>query len=326
MNFRGFVLRAVDNLFRHKVLYILPVLLFGALGIYMASGVEQYSSRGVVFVQNGSFLSSLTEVRVDGFSYSYPSDLATTELYGLLETESFVKSVLDLSGAKAKMSYPGQPDAEIYEVVRSSIEAVPGGENFVTIAAYSDQPDVARNLSAATIETFIQWQIDADLAQSRSAEQFVEELIVGYRADADVARQNLGDWVRANPGPNIVTDRPIDEQIALRSLEEEITNAEARYSLAVSKGEEARLATAQAESSTRQGFAIVDAPALPEVPENGLMDLLISGVFFGVLGAAMSAAVLAFTSASDTTLRFPSEVEELLGVDLLAVVPKVSPS
>jgi len=326
MNFRGFVLRLVENFFRHKILYILPALLFASLGVYLASGVEQYSSKGVVFVQNESFLSSLTEVRVDGFSYSYPSDLAATELFGLLETESFVTSVLDLSGAESRMSYPGQSQEELYDAVRASVDAFPGGENFVTVVGSSDQPDVARNLSAATIETFIQWQIDADLAQSRSAEKFVEELIVGYRADAEAARGELSKWVRANPGPNVVTDRPIDQQIALRSLEEEITSAEDRYNLAVSKGEEARLASAQAESSTRQGFAIVDEPILPTTPDNGLMELLLSGVFFGVIGLSMSAAVLAFTSASDTTLRFPSEIEELLDVDLLAVVPKVSPT
>lgn len=325
MNFRGFALRIVDNFFRHKILYLLPAVFLGALGLFFASNADEYRSQGVVFVESETFLSSLTEVRSEGFSYEAPSEVAIGQLYGLLSTDSFAAAVLERSEAEDRLRYPGELDVDLFARVRDSISADYGGENILTISAFAVDPSVARNLAAATIETFVQWQIDADTAESLLAERFVEDLVVLYESELLESTENLTAWIAANPGPNVITDRPVDEQLMVASMQAAVLSAEERLGEAASKVEDARLATAQAESDIRQGFAVVDEPQMPLTPQNGLMELLLGGMTFAFVGVIMSAAVITFTSASDTTLRFPSEIEELLGVDLLAVVPKVNP-
>ena len=44
MTLRSFTFRVIDNLFKRKVLYILPIIVLGALGVWLASGEETFES------------------------------------------------------------------------------------------------------------------------------------------------------------------------------------------------------------------------------------------------------------------------------------------
>ena len=322
MTTRSFVLRFVDNLYRRRFLFVVPAILLGAIGYFLAQGVEQYTSEGTVLVDSETYLASLTDVRSEGFSWLSPSEAANSELYGLLTTDVFIEALVDQAGIEDEIRWPGSSDADFYEGVRTAIWGTPGGD-FLTVSAVAGDPETAQVLANATIETFVQWQLDADLEQSQVAEQFVEELVVTYATEVELAQDRLTSWVRLNPGPSRAEDRPVDEQLALTVLQTEVDEASQRYNLAITQREEARLASAQAEADIRQSFSVLDAPSLPEKADQGFLDVLVRTALFATVGLVLSTAVLVFISGADTSLRFPREIEDLLGAELLAVVPKV---
>ena len=323
MSVRGFVLRLTENFSRYKVLFFVPALITGFLGFFFTQGVEQYKSEGVVLVDSETFLSSLTEVRAEGFSFRSPSDVANEQLSALLTTDDFVQAVVDEAGVEDRIRPPLIGNEEFYPLVRESIIPSYGGENFLLVSAWAADPEVAQRLADATIETYVVWQIDADLDETQLAEAFVDGLVADYDLEVQRAQQELTDWVRSNPGPLRIEDRPVNEQLEMQTLQNNIEDAGLRYSNAISKREDARLATAQAEADIRQSFIVIDPPGVPVDPENSLLDVLVTVAALAFVGLLMSATVLAVLSASDSSLRFPSEVEEMLGTDLLAVVPRV---
>lgn len=324
MNVRSFVLRFTENLYKRKLLFLLPVLLTAGAGYYLAQGVDEYNSEGVVLVDGETFLASLTDVRTEGFSFRSPSDLAHEQLNGLLSTDTFIQAIVDESGLESQIRGEGSDTNAFYDSVRRAIWADPGGEQFLTISAQAAEPEMAQQLAAAAIETFLQWQIAADLEQTRLAEDFVDDLVVTYNEELTAAQGRLSEWVTANPGPSRIEDRPVDEQLALQLLQSEVGEASARFNSAITKREEARLASAQAEADIRQSFSVLDQPEVASDPQNGVFDLALTTMLFAMVGALMSIAVLAIMSASDASLRFPTEVQEFLGADLLAVIPKVA--
>ncbi len=323
MSVRGFVLRLTENFSRYKLLFFVPALITGFLGYFFTQGVEQYKSEGVVLVDSDTFLSSLTEVRNEGFSWRSPSDIANEQLSALLNTDDFVQAIVDEAGVEDRIRPPLIGNEDFYPMVRASIAPSYGGENFMLVSAWSADPEVAQLLADATIETYVVWQIDADLKETRLAEDFVDGLVADYDEEVQRAQGELTDWIRSNPGPLRIEDRPVDEQLEMQTLQNNISDAGSRYTSAISKREDARLATAQAEADIRQSFIVIDPPSIPLSPENSVFDVLVTIAALAFIGLLMSATVLAVLSASDSSLRFPSEVEELLGADLLAVVPKV---
>jgi len=323
MSFRGFVLRFVENLSRRKILSLLPILIAGAFGFYLSQGVE-YKSEGVILLDGETFLASLTDVRSEGISFRSPGDIANEQLFGFLATDSFVQEVVDVAGVEDQIRPPGMDNGTFYDGVREAISTSSGGEEFLTVEATAGEPETAQRLASGTIETFIQWKIDADLAQSRLAEGFVEDLVVSYGDEVNRAQDSLSEWVEINPGPLRVDDRPVDEQLALQSLQNDIDEASDRYNNAITKREEARLASEQADADIRQSYTVLDQPQLSTSAENGPIDVVIMTLAFAMVGLFMSVAVLSIISASDPTVRFPTEVEEFLDAELLAIVPKVA--
>lgn len=324
MNLRSFMFRLIDNLFKRKTLFLAPIVLFGALGFWLASGQTNFESVGVVQVEAGTLVAELTDVRAEGFDFRTPAQVANDELFGLVLTDSFMLEVVQQTGIEDELRVPGLDDETFLQAVRENISPEVGGDDFITVAATADNPRTAQILAQATIDTFIDRRIEADLQESRIAEEFFADLVEARDADADDARTLLEEWLVDHPGPNAITDRPIDQQVIIEAFRGGIVEAEVRFNEAVDQLEQAELASAQVEADIRQSLLVIEPPQFPIEPQNGPIDTAILAVTFAVIGGLLSAAVLVLTSASDTTLRFPAEVEELVGVELLAVVPKVA--
>ena len=57
------ILRILESYFRHRWLYLLPIVLSVALAAYFVVNEKQsYYAQGVLYVQNESYLASLTNV------------------------------------------------------------------------------------------------------------------------------------------------------------------------------------------------------------------------------------------------------------------------
>ena len=271
-------------------------------------------------MQQESYLSDLTSVRDQGFTWQTPASLTSNRFNELLGTDAFVRAVVQKTDLEAKMDDGTQVVEETLTSVRNSIWASPIGDNHMEINVVRESPLEAFQLAEGTIETYRQWQINADRNQSVAAEGFFGNLLSDYKAELDGARAALETYLLANPEP-LRGDRPVTETLEIQRLQQDIELAQTRYSNALGKEEDARLATAQAESVVLQRFSLIDAPRIPTSPELGLRDIATDLAIFGIIGALISGAMIVSGAILDRSLFFPIDVKMLLQLDVLATIP-----
>jgi uncharacterized protein involved in exopolysaccharide biosynthesis len=69
-------LRLLDGYFRHRWLYLLPVVLMTVFaGVYFLTRERVYISSGVLFTEQNPLLSSLTAVQNEGISWYTHGDI-----------------------------------------------------------------------------------------------------------------------------------------------------------------------------------------------------------------------------------------------------------
>lgn len=312
------VLRLLDSFFRHKLLHILPIVAFTALGAwYVVTQEVEYQAKGVLLVEDETLLTSLTEVGGDGGGFQAPSERVSTEVNSLLQTDAFVTSVATTAGMGPDVS------PERIERIQASIGSYAVGENLVHIWSNDIDPERARAKAAATIESLIQFQIDTAVGDSDAAEGVLDPLMEQYRDDVTAAREALADYLQDNP----VTDeqvRPSNEQFRIDQLTAALTKADARYTDALEKEESVRLAKTQAESAIEDRFQIVDEPRVPTSPLGRLRTRALALAVFMLVGGILGAASIVLGAVLDQSVRYPLDVTTRLGVKVLGVIPDTS--
>jgi len=317
---RLFIGRALETFFRRWWLYALPVVLLTALGAATVLGKgPSYRSSGIILVNRDSLLNQITSARNQNtFGFDSPATYTSRQFNTLLGTESFVDSVVKGAGLSSAV----KSGAITAQDVRTSLWAAPQGDELVVINAATKNPELSYRLAGATIESYLQWEIDNSVTQSQSAEQFFESLLVPYQQRLDDARQQLANYVSAHPAVgNGAADRPADEQVEIASLTEAVSRADDQLSTARASLNSARLASAQSTTDVSQRLRIVDSPVQPVAPEAHRRKDALTLMFFMTLGALISGAALVVGTLLDRSVRYGEEVETHLEVPVLATVP-----
>lgn len=313
---RHAILRLLETFFRHPVLHLIPLIAFLALGGWYASSQEEtYQAGGVVLVDDQTLLSSLTGLRGSEAGLETPAQYTSNQLNALLQTDTFVLAVAKVAGVGDATTLTGDDLQE----VRQSLGSWATGRDLVYVWSEHANPQVARDLADASIRSLIDWKIDSELTDSVAAEDFLSPVTERYREELVAAREALADYLRENPAPG-EDDRPAVEQVAIENLEMAVTDAEVRYTEALSNEEAARLAAAQAESDIRNQLRLLDAPTVPTAPETSLRNLAVALLAFLAVGAMLSIASIVVGTLADRTLRFREDIDRL-GLETLAQIP-----
>lgn len=314
-----FLSRALEAVFRRWWLYLLLIALFGAIGVMLvAQRSDRYRSFGIVRVSGQSTLTEFT--RIGGNSavgFETPAAFTAREINAVIGTELFISSVAERAGIEEALNAGLVSATEL----QRSIWASSDSDLLVRVNAAAADPLLAQVLADATIQSYLQWQIDDGVTESRSTEQFFESLLLPYQERVDAAQQALEDYTTANPGPANVELRPVDEQAEIRQLSNEIERADQQLTAALQSLSDARLLTAQTETDVSQRLRVIDPPARPLAPESGLRDDAITILMFLTVGLVLAAAAAAVTALLDRTVRYPDEVERHLDVPVLASLP-----
>ncbi len=319
------LLRFFETYFRHRWLYLLPIPIMVAAGVFYFITVERlYLSGGVLYVQSDSFLGTLTSVRDAPFSYLTPAQLASGEIQDLLLTDAFVRSMIEETDIEAEMSAAPADVGEILKEVREAVWAQPIGNNEVTVRASHENPVLSYQLSTAAINKYIQWKINLDRVQSGTAEEFFQELTTEYEIELEQARDDLREYLTTHPEP-VRGSRSQLEQLEINRLEALLQMAGTRYTRALEKDENARLATSQAEADVRQTYFLVDAPIMPIQPETSRRQIATSAAIFVVAGIVLTFLGVVVGTLLDRSFRFPIDVHHGLGLPVLAGVPDARP-
>jgi uncharacterized protein involved in exopolysaccharide biosynthesis len=282
-----------------------------------------YLSGGILVIQKESLLASLTSVRSADIYWQTPASVTKTEIDNLLQTDAFVRAVIQGTDLEKDMDQGSDVVNQIIDAVREKVWVSTIGDDQVRVSATSEEPSIAFQLANATIETFIHWKINADRRDSETAHKFFSELIEDYKLEVDGARSNLETYLTAHLEP-LKGERPIQEQLEIARLQNELDQAQARYTNALNKDEEALLAEAQTESDVHQSYILIDVPKIPEKPESSMKDLvltlgvfLLMGFFFSLLGIVGGALL-------DRSFHFPLDVWHGVNLPVLTMVPDMT--
>jgi uncharacterized protein involved in exopolysaccharide biosynthesis len=259
-------------------------------------------------------------VRTTDVYWQTPASVTKTEIENLLQTDAFVRAVIQGTDLEKEMNQGSAVVNEIIDAVREKVWVSTIGDDQVRVSAVSEDPGIAFQLANATFETFINWKINADRRDSETAHRFFSDLIDDYKFEVTQARSNMEAYLTTHLEP-LRGERPVQEQLEITRLQSELDQAQARYTNALNKDEEALLAEAQTESDVRQSYILIDVPTTPEKPELSTKDLaltlgifLIMGLFFSLLGIVGGALL-------DRSFHFPLDVWHGVNLPVLTMVP-----
>lgn len=289
---------------------------------YLFIAEPVYIVRGVVYVQRDTLLSSLITRQNEQFSTSTPAQATADEMDELFQTDAFIRSLIEGTDLEAQMSLGRAAVQDTIEEVREAVWVEPQGRNQVEVAAAHEDPDVAYQLASSVVDRYVSWRINSEHKESETARAFFEDLIETYTAELERVRAELEAYLEAHPEP-FFGERPPNEQLEIRRLESEIGLAQSRLSSVLDKEENARLATAQAESNVRNSYFLVDAPAPPVESAFSLRQLARNLVIFTGVGVLISLLGVIGGAVLDRAPRFPLDIEIPTGLPVLAMVPTV---
>jgi uncharacterized protein involved in exopolysaccharide biosynthesis len=311
------VRRLLETFFRRWWLYVLPLALFAMVGV--AKGLDSgsgYQSVGVVDVSKGTLLSQLTSIRGDNFGYETPAAATARTMNSLLRTDQFIEAVAKAAGVTDAVKQGQLTPFELQQ----SIAASPDGDTLLQVVATTKNPELSARLAKGTIDSFIQYEINGDISDSRAAEAFFVSQLKTYGEALDAAQTALNDYAAKHPGGPL-EQRPFAEQVEINTLTAAVTQAESQYTTAQQKSEEARLATEQAKSDASQRLRIIDEPKVPAGPTPRLKRAVFTFATFLFVGALISFGAVVLASYMDRSLRSAEDIE-VLGLPVLAVVPE----
>lgn len=320
---RLILLRLGESYFRHRWLYLVPIVLMAGLAALYANAMEvRYISTGMLYVQNKSLLTSLTGEQAV-YSPNTPAQSANAELRDLLQTNAFVLDVLEQTPLAATLPTDPAERQRALDDFRESVWANVAGDNLISFGALSDDPDLAQQKAGALMNTYVSWNRDKDVKESVIAQRFFADLIEPYAQDLDAAREELRLYLRANP-PTESGGRSPEQELEIARLQAAINQASTRLNDAVNKEEEARLAMRKAESVAEQNYTIIDAPMRPFLSTSSLTSLAITIVAFLLVGVVLSLIGVIGGMLFDRSFRFAADVERVTSLPVLAQVPQTA--
>lgn len=316
------LLRLCESYFRHRWLYLVPIVLMGALAaVFIALSPKVYIARGILYVQNDSLLSRLAPIGNDGFSWVTPSQLTANEINELLRTEAFVRFAIGKTDLEKHMSEGPEAVQQTIRLFRESIWLGTAGDKLVGFSGKHEDPELAHQIANAGVEAYIEWKLNSDRQESVVAQAFFAKQLPPLQEELAKVNTELQAFLQAHPVP-VRGERPEAEQMELSRLQAAVEQAKQRVQETLQKEEEARLALEKAESITNQAYTVIDAPTVPTRPETSLKDAVKDSAIFVVLGVILSAAGVVGGMLLDRSFRMPLDVRHGLNLPVLAVIPE----
>jgi capsular polysaccharide biosynthesis protein len=324
---RIFLLRFFESYFRHRWLYLLPIILSTiAGGVYLYTLEPKYNSHGIIYVNNQSLLSSLAAVPNSNTNWWItPAQATGSEISNLLQSNAFIRAIIQDTDLEQYMSGPQNQVQDVISEVRKSLWVNPVGNNELFLNASFDDPLIAYQIVNSMVSSYVNWQINKEVLDSQVAKNFFDEQINLHALELEEVRQELREYYDSHPVP-LRGERPIAEQLEIERLQAEINMVAGRVDSARSKAENANLALQQVESDVRQTYLLLDAPLVPDKPDVSRRKMAMQLAIFSAAGGLLAIIGVAVTTILDRSFRFPLDVQHRLKLPVIAVIPNVVPS
>lgn len=306
--------KALDVLFRHKILIALPVvlLLLGGIALATTQSTSEYESRARIWTQRTPLLASRLGV---SDSFSTPASSQARVINDLMSTQSFRRNV-----AAKVPQLSGLPEGEQIAAVREGTAVFSSGTHILNVMNKGDDPQLSQAIVTGIIDTYTETFQDNVVAEAAAAESFYEARLEEAQTELEAEQAALlayREQIGAEEGELIANDPQ------LASLTARVDRAEADYDEALDRLEGVHLELDAALQGRDLSFQVMD-PA--NTPTNAITtpkrDLLMFPVLGLLLGLAASGSVLFMLYRMDGAVRLPAEASNI-GLPLLAVVPNL---
>lgn len=317
---RAFWLRLSENLFRRLPLFILPIVVMGAIGIFQASRVTPtYSSDGVLSAASNPLVTE-QQIRGAGLqNFESPAAGTSRIINEQLRTASFTTEV----ARRAGLSEPLEDELITLDTIRDNVVAFPDGNSLLTVSATWDDPVTSFQLAEAVIDTYRTYLLETVASDSQEAEEYYRGLLADAEAELNAAEQELTTLLDGLPIVDDEADRPIDVRLEIQNLTSRIDRAEEQKSDAQRSIDDAELAVLQSRSEAGRSVQVIDEPEVPEAPDSTLQTQIVILAGFLALGAVISAIMLLLRTAFDHSATSPDDVLAIPEVNFVALVPPI---
>ncbi|MFZ0547268.1 MAG: hypothetical protein WAM60_17615, partial [Candidatus Promineifilaceae bacterium] len=130
------ILRVLESYFRHRWLYLVPIVLLTLVSVaYVFLSESDYITNGVIYVQKDSFLGTLTSVRDVPFTYKTAAQESADQIRDLMQTNAFARSVVQDTKLEKRMDEGEAVVTEMIDETRRSVWTQTIGDNQVAIFA-----------------------------------------------------------------------------------------------------------------------------------------------------------------------------------------------
>lgn len=309
--------RLTDNAFRHLVWFLVPVLLFAALGLMQASkALQLYESAGVLSASSNPLVPD--QIIPGGGAQYWESTAAAASrtINEQLRTDKFMEDVAANAGL-------GEVVASGFlelDIVRSSVWSFADGTSLVQVHATWADPQTAHALVQATIVTYQAFLGETVASDSSEAVAFYTGQLDQYQAEVERSEQALVEYVSRIPDDG---DPSLAESLQIQRLTDDVRAAEGKVAGAQDEIEGAQLVVAQSKSEAGRSLTVIDAPRIPGSPESTLVNQAMTVVAYLLLGVVIAIGALLVSTVLDQSVSSPSDVL-IDGVALVATVPVVS--
>lgn len=316
------LLRLLESFFRHRWLFLLPIVVAGAASAYFAYAAKpRYFSSGTLYVQGESLVATLNDLPNEGGSYWVtPSDLMVSQAGELLGTEAFLRSVVKGTPFEDQLNGTPEDVSKAITEINKQLWVSKSGANMVNFGAYSNNPEVSNKLATQLPESYILWKLNTDRQDSIAAQDFFTKLLVPELTAREEARRKLEDFLGSlNDEPG--SRRTPLEELQISQFQSAVAQADQRVRDLQNKDESAKLAQQQAEQALRKTYVIIDVPKQATRPNNGLSKRLLDSSIYLIAGVLLSIIGIIGLAVLDPSVRFPIDVRHRLHLPVLAMPP-----
>jgi len=312
--------RLVDGFFRRWVLFVLPVAMFVAIGVYTAGNITaEYESSARLSATSNPYLAQPTIRGTEIGFYESPGDGTARLINEQLRTDSFIDDI----ASRADLTEAIDTGAITRVDARNQIAASGAGQNTLQVSARWADPDTAYRLVDATIRGYSDYLAGIAAADSLEAIEFWRGQLIQSSEDLQEAEDALNQYVRLLPPVPDGQDRPIEQELEIQRFNTSLDRALQDQSDTQDALTEAQLTANQAASSSARGLTVIDAPEISIDPEPVRQSKITAIAIFTLLGVLIALAALVLSTVAERSIRTRSQLALAAGIGSVVVIPRI---
>ncbi|HEU5383088.1 MAG TPA: hypothetical protein VFV38_47415 [Ktedonobacteraceae bacterium] len=319
--------RVLEAIFRHPFRLLIMLVLPPLIGVAIAYVFIPRSYQAISGLWAFERFGVITATGLDSNAYATPAETQATALTELLNSRSFVLSVVNgidilptLHLSNDVASDPQKRDDAIFAEISKNVTVTPVDYNLYTISYKNSDPQIAQKIVASVINQFSLQGIQFTYAQAQRLLQVYEQQLLQAKNQATQAVTAEQQYLHDHPDLTKPGISPLNDP-AYASLEQQRLQAQSSV-----QNLETSLSILNQEISvqgTSSGsfFKELDSPLTPNKPQTRTRQFLVGGgVGLGV-GLLACIIVLLVMVRRDRAIYIPRDIDKLADVPVVMELP-----